>query len=1045
MPADLRALADSGFTVLDITKNIDRTQPCPFLDPNWKSPLPGLSYRTVDTTGADGTVVSTTYLVCKPRNWALHGDRFLVHDSTLLATNSSEIIQLLAPDLPSDVISKCRLTCMAVLPVNLCLRQLGDGNCCHGGYSETRRAGICLPNLWSVGAPLPRKGDVASTEAYRAWAQKSLDNVPGSVLPWYTLPLVGGSVAEFLSGGSRKTIEDFMVDDAKKFAANFMLGRIEVAASNDSVVHPVVNFNTSVVASVANGSPAPEAAELARSQCPLFRQLGDNTPAANLALLRWLTDVTAALCRVVIDQALEGDDLNAATLAALTKILADHPAPAGFDLSDVPKNIEDFLLDNMDWSPSETAFHAGAVLDFANVRDAFLEFHLVASQFANTTGYLARQQTGDGTKTPTAARRLALPEQPPVPDEVKNSSEGFTSSAPADFITKDRSHLQRSVNYPTSTTATLVGSTNTLFAAASSASAGGGLAPSTSTAPGPAAGASASAPHAAEPTQQDLRMDRLERSFEMVIASLQASDAARAKDDAAAATAVLHDRAQAEQAARTDLRGHPPQTTLATMQTDHHGHLHRFGESRSVPQYRQAAGYGRAHEDNLCLAADDGDPRHLHRNPPLDHAGRDGVGGVPGGGYYHAGGGSGYHTGGGVAGGGRHSTSDRPEMTAGYEPAHFSQRQQGPHHTFADAQPQVQPYQHPHHPYTSGHGVESHHQHDLRDLGNPGPGRNTVPIPFDACGNLFANQNIGTAEETVAAFGEFHELVLPLVFAAENCEANYYNRSTLLTSHQQSMIVKIDSNGGDSNNLRLRLTADQADTKAWSSPNVNGFCASEAKFNLFSTSYLALCNALLRPMRFGSLQYVVVSASRDFGLSLALFVAQQLQAGVVWADIGVHIRNLFTSFSVLRTFCEQRSSTHGKVWFHIRLLAYLSHVGASATPWIDDGVRDTRAISVANSMRSLELAQKTSLAKLASDQAAAIARMEKATAAAATAASKTALSAAAARRRDQRPCRGCSVVAGAERATLCHLNEGSRCPNADRSGEYPSGGYKKTK
>ena len=126
-------------------------------------------------------------------------------------------------------------------------------------------------------------------------------------------------------------------------------------------------------------------------------------------------------------------------------------------------------------------------------------------------------------------------------------------------------------------------------------------------------------------------MDRLERSFEMVIARLQASDAARAKDDAAAATAVLHDRAQAEQAARTDLRGHPPQTTLATMQTDHHGHLHRFGESRSVPQYRQVAGYGRAHEDNLCLAADDGDPRHLHRNPPLGHAGRDGVGGDDGG------------------------------------------------------------------------------------------------------------------------------------------------------------------------------------------------------------------------------------------------------------------------------------------------------------------------------------------------------------------------------------------------------------------------------
>jgi hypothetical protein len=259
------------------------------------------------------------------------------------------------------------------------------------------------------------------------------------------------------------------------------------------------------------------------------------------------------------------------------------------------------------------------------------------------------------------------------------------------------------------------------------------------------------------------------------------------------------------------------------------------------------------------------------------------------------------------------------------------------------------------------------------------------------------------------------------------------------------MLVKIDCTGEDSNNLRGRLTADQADSKAWSPTTVNAFCASEAKFNCFSTSYLALCNALLRPLRFGSLQHVVVSASRDFGLSLALFVAQQLQAGVVWTDLGVHIRNLFTSFSVLRTFCEQRSSTHGKVWFHIRLLAYLTHVGASATPWIDDGVRDTRAITVSNSIRGLELAQKSSLAKMAAEQAAAIARIEKASAAAAAAASKAVVSAAAARRRDQRLCKGCSVIAGADRATLCHLNEGSRCPNADRVSDYPAGGYKKTK
>ena len=71
--------------------------------------------------------------------------------------------------------------------------------------------------------------------------------------------------------------------------------------------------------------------------------------------------------------------------------------------------------------------------------------------------------------------------------------------------------------------------------------------------------------------------------------------------------------------------------------------------------------------------------------------------------------------------------------------------------------------------------------------------------------------------------------------------------------------------------------------------------------------------------------------------------------------------------------------------------------------------------------------------------------IEKASAAAAAAASKAVVSAAAARRRDQRLCKGCSVIAGADRATLCHLNEGSRCPNADRVSDYPAGGYKKTK
>ena len=470
--------------------------------------------------------------------------------------------------------------------------------------------------------------------------------------------------------------------------------------------------------------------------------------------------------------------------------------------------------------------------------------------------------------------------------------------------------------------------------------------------------------------------------------------------------------------------------------------MHLSGESQSFPQYRQVAGYGRTREVDLCNVAADGDIRHLFHG--------DSGGGVFGGGGHHTGGGGRYHTGGGGGGGGFDPTSNRPTMPAGYEQANFGQRQQVPHpqewsHTFAETNPQMPQYRHPHHQYTAGLDDGSHHHHDRRDLGMGAPGITAVPSPFNACGNSFANQNIGTAEATASIFGELHELQLPLLYCDVNCEGNYHNRSSLLTSHQQSMLVKIDCNGEDSNNLRGRLTADQADSKAWSPTTVNAFTSTEAKFNCFSTSYLALCNALLRPLRFGSLQHVVVSASRDFGLSLALFVAQQLQAGVVWTDLGVHIRNLFTSFSVLRTFCEQRSSTHGKVWFHIRLLAHLTHVGASATPWIDDGVRDTRAITVSNSIRGLELAQKSSLAKMAAEQAAAIARIEKASAAAAAAASKAVVSAAAARRRDQRLCKGCSVIAGADRATLCHLNEGSRCPNADRVSDYPAGGYKKTK
>ena len=169
-------------------------------------------------------------------------------------------------------------------------------------------------------------------------------------------------------------------------------------------------------------------------------------------------------------------------------------------------------------------------------------------------------------------------------------------------------------------------------------------------------------------------------------------------------------------------------------------------------------------------------------------------------------------------------------------------------------------------------------------------------------------------------------------------------------------------------------------------------------------------------------------------------------SSVQFSDIMNRYRSLFASFAALRTFCEQRSARYGKVWFHVRLMAYLSHVSSSVTPWIDDGVRDSRAIITSKAIRDLEAAQKSALSKLASEQSAALARIEKAALAAASA-SKAAETSAALRRRDQRLCKGCSVHAGADRRTLCHTRVGTDgsavgCPNAAQAANYPAGGYK---
>jgi len=326
------------------------------------------------------------------------------------------------------------------------------------------------------------------------------------------------------------------------------------------------------------------------------------------------------------------------------------------------------------------------------------------------------------------------------------------------------------------------------------------------------------------------------------------------------------------------------------------------------------------------------------------------------------------------------------------------------------------------------------------------PNVSTVPEPWNLCGDVFANVNIGSPEQTAHAFGELHDLPTPLMYASKNCEQSYWERHNLISSHQNSTLIKMSASGSCIEELKRRFASEAADTRAWSTSIVKEFTATPDAFDAMVSSMQALCNSMSRPFRFGSLPHVFISQTRDFVLSLALFKATQLQAGVPWSDIMNRYRSLFASFAALRTFCEQRSARYGKVWFHVRLMAYLSHVGSSVTPWIDDGVRDSRAILTSKAIRDLEAAQKSAMSKLASEQSAALARIEKAALAAASA-SKAADTSAAIRRRDQRLCKGCSVHAGADRRTLCHTRVGTDgsavgCPNAAQAANYPAGGYK---
>ena len=343
-------------------------------------------------------------------------------------------------------------------------------------------------------------------------------------------------------------------------------------------------------------------------------------------------------------------------------------------------------------------------------------------------------------------------------------------------------------------------------------------------------------------------------------------------------------------------------------------------------------------------------------------------------------------------------------------------------------------------------------QRQYGDVAQPAPGAfapnvSSVPEPWNLCGDIFANVNIASPELTAQAFGELHDLQTPLMYASKNCEQSYWERHNLISSHhQQNTLIKMSASGTCIEELKRRFASEAADARFANTSTVKEFTATPDAFDSMVSSMQSLCNSMSRPFRFGSLQHVFISQTRDFVLSLALFKATQLQAGVPWSDIMTRYRSLFASFAALRTFCEQRSARYGKVWFHVRLMAYLSHVSSSVTPWIDDGVRDSRAIITSKAIRDLESAQKSALSKLASEQSAALAHIEKAALAAASA-SKAAETSAAIRRRDQRLCKGCSVHAGADRRTLCHTRVGTDgsavgCPNAAQAANYPANGYK---
>lgn len=1046
----------SGYIVIDINTYVDFDDGDAAYLPthsDWVPLLPALSYVTLIPSGGSG--LPKVFLRCDPSVWGRRIRTYLIHGFNLLVANPTEINLILAPGMPTAMLSACRHTCYAVLTKNTCTKSPWD-SCRHN--ADTRLADPALPNVWSAGRP-PSAVDVSSTEAFTKFGQEALDLNAGHFRHWFDVPLNVSSISLLLSAGTCSALSEDMIPDAKVLASYVLLGRLEVGAANATGVHPLLAHTSAVVANIARGSPASESIEQARTDSVLFRQMEDMNEAANLALLRWLRNVHEELSLVVLDPKLEGDELSAAAKAAVTAILQHHPAPAGYRISDTPGTIEDFILGNMDWSVTGE-FREGASISLQEVLATFAEFLKVAEHFAATTGYMVQKvRSSDGAKTPKAARRLPLPEQPPVPDEGDKEGEANSGTSGRDFIST-RSHLMRSVNDPKQYTneTTLLATTNYLPAAASLAAAGGGSAPSTSaggcasaafqfgggaqcSSSGSAGGStavpagvlhatSAAAPPPAAPqtvlTGDAARLDRMEQQtglLQQQIAQLLAISSGRSF-------------------------GHNPSGTLSGQQAP---------SGNAVEAAHHAAHHQRLHEQ--ALAEGDAHRRHLQEQQrqqphPGDVVGADHH---PTSEFYrapqpqfHA-----WSNGRDTGGPPPHVQSHRPQdqVVAGYSRTHPGDLcltgGPVPHPSALPTQTQ---YDHRPPPFYVPHASTTPFmQRQYDDVAQPAAGAfapnvSSVPEPWNLCGDIFANVNIASPELTAQAFGELHDLQTPLMYASKNCEQSYWERHNLISSHQQNTLIKMSASGTCIEELKRRFASEAADARFANTTTVKEFTATPDAFDSMVSSMQSLCNSMSRPFRFGSLPHVFISQTRDFVLSLALFKANQLQAGVPWSDIMTRYRSLFASFAALRTFCEQRSARYGKVWFHVRLMAYLSHISSSVTPWIDDGVRDSRAIITSKAIRDLESAQKSALAKLASEQSAALARIEKAALAAASA-SKAADTSAALRRRDQRLCKGCSVHAGADRRTLCHTRVGTDgsavgCPNAAQAANYPANGYK---